>query len=145
MKEPPKKNFIEWLSDKCLRIWEREGIWIEEHWELDELEAFLCYGDPYVYDIGIRDDDEIWRAYWTAILNIAYEISGTNHRWEFFSDPDDYDGVAVVVVDKQGRCLTCGSDGSVAARLTMRDHGDIDGFRQFIINLATQLFGGGKQ
>jgi len=145
VKKPPKENFLEWLSDKCLEIWEREGIWIDRHWDPEELEDFFTSADPYLHNIGINGDDEIWRAYWTAILNIAYKIADSNLRWEFFADPDDYDGVAIVVVDQQGKCLTCGNDGSIAARLSMRKFGSVDEFRQFLIDTAAKLFLGGEK
>jgi len=143
---PTKEEaFWEFMTEEVLAVCEEEGVWIDAEPKPEDVKAFFCFGNPYLYNIHIQDDYEngIWFTYWATIFRVAKKLAGKDVHYEFYpAFGSDCDAI-LVAVDESGKCLTYDPQTKTIGRLFEMQEFDYEEFRQFIKDIA-RIFAGGE-
>jgi len=142
---PTKEEaFWELMTNEVLNTCEDEGIWIDAEPNIEDTKAFFLFGDPYLYNIHIQQDFDIWVAYWATIFRVAKKVAGREDvHYEFFPAFDNEFDAILVVVDESGKCLTYDPQTKTIGKLLEMQEFDYEEFRRFVKDIA-RIFSGGE-
>jgi len=143
---PTKEEaFWELMTNEVLAVCEEEGIWIDAEPNIEVTKAFFLFGDPYLYNIQIQDDFDIWVAYWATIFRVAKKVAGREDvHYEFYPSFDNEFDAVLVAVDSSGKCLTYDPQTKTIGKLFEMQEFDYSEFREFLKSVA-RIFAGGAQ
>jgi len=142
---PTKEEaFWKFMTEEVLAVCEEEGVWIDAEPNSEDVKAFFLFGDPYLYNIQIQEDFDIWVAYWATIFRVAKKVAGREDvHYEFFPAFDSDCDAILVAVDSSGKCLTYDPKTKTIGRLFEMQEFDYEEFREFIKRIA-RIFAGGE-